>query len=1041
MIKKEVKKIDLYFWAKVSISLILCLVTFPYASYAQESQLKSIKGIVSNEDGVSLPGTRVIIKNTNTGTMTDMNGKYMIKASDKDVIVFTFLGYQTKEVTVGNKSVINVKMEPGDMLIDEVVVVGYGQQTKVNLTGAVSSVNLDDVDGRALVSADQIIQGKVAGVSIIQNSGRPGDDGSEIRIRGISSIDNNNDPLVIIDGIEGNINDVSPNDISSISVLKDAASASIYGSRASAGVIIIETKKGNSGKGLQIEYNGSGSITHATRLPNVTDSYTYATLLNEARENVDLPPSYNSTQIELFKNQTNPQYPNTNWYDEYFSCGYMQSHNLSLRGGTQRYKYSASATYRDQDGILLGTSANRLSYNTYLSGNSFKNRLRFYLGISGYNENNKELTSATNSVMAEIASFTPTQFVRGTDLATGEEDLYSYQARFIGAYHLGGNIKRKMTNLNLKGTIEIEPIKNLVGKFMIGNNVYGTDYVNYSPEFYTAGSYEQSTVSKRESVLEKKFVNSEYNTLFTSISYSINKKKHKASILIAHERLETIYKYDQGNVKDLSTNAPIFNFGDPNTAALLSNAWETATLSYFGRINYSYADKYMLEFNIRRDGSSRFYGSNKWGNFPSVSAGWRISQEKFMNKLTFLDLKIRGSWGRLGNQNITSKYAFADEMSGSQYYAFGNKVVPGRGTIALANKDTRWETSEQTNIGLDAVLWNKLNITFDYFNKKTSDILARVTIPPSLGASTLPYQNIGEMVNKGVELSIGYRSKYKPQKLNYEANFNFSYIKNKLTSLGPLEYIDHTTTMRSVVGLPFSSYYGYKVEGIYQVSDFTWQNNSDPSIPHKDRQYTLKKHLPDPSNIMTNPAPGDIKIQDKNNSGTITSDDKTIIGNPLPKFQYAINVNLNYKNFGLNIIGQGVGHVDAYMNGNLIAPFYNTSGPILKSMVTNRWTYENPSNKYHRIYSDKGRDALVTSYNIYNAAYFRLKSVQLSYTLDKKLTEKVGINRLRIFITGENLLLITNFIEGFDPERKYTNASAAFHPQITTYSVGLNINF
>ena len=1022
------------------ISLMLCLLTMPVISHAQETR-RDIKGVVKDEEGMPLPGTTIHVKNANIGTIADMEGNFSIKASDKDVLIFTFLGYQTQEIAVKNKMAINVKMEPDNLLLNEVVVVGYGQQKKVNLTGAVTSVDMNDVEGRALVSAEQALQGKVPGISIVQNSGRPGDDGSEIRIRGISSIDNNNDPLVIIDGIEGNIGDVSPGDIASISVLKDAASASIYGSRASAGVIIIETKKGVPGKGLQIEYNGTGSLTQATRLPKVVDSYTYATLLNEARANVGLPASYSEEQLELFKNQTDPRYPNTDWYDVYFREGYMQNHNLSLRGGDQRYKYSASVTYRDQQGILTGTSNDRLSYNTYLSGNSFKNRLRFNLGASGYNDKSKELTSTTNSVMAELAGFLPTIFVRGTDLETGEEDLYSYNARFIAAKNLGGGIERKMTNLNLKGSVEVEPIKNLVGKVMVSNNVYRTDYVNFSPEFYTAGSYEQSTISKRESLLEKKFVETEYNTLFASLNYSINRNKHKASILLAHERLETIYKYDQGNVKDLSTNAPIFNFGDPNTASMLSNAWETATLSYFGRLNYSYADKYLLEFNMRRDGSSRFAEGNRWGDFPSLSAGWRVSQEKFMKNIKFLELKIRGSWGKLGNQNIQSKYAFADVMSGSEYYAFGNKVVPGRGTSALANKDTRWETSTQVDLGFDAVLWNRLNITFDYFRKETNDILARVTIPPSLGATTLPYQNIGDMVNKGMELSVGYKSKYKADGFNYELGFNCSYITNELTNLGPLDFIDHSTTMRSVVGHPFSSYYGYKVEGIYQVSDFTWQNNSDSSIPHSERQYTLKEELPNPSGIMSNPAPGDIRIKDVDKSGDITSEDKTIIGNPIPKFQYAVNVNLSYKNFGLNIIGQGVGHTDAYMNGNLIAPFYNTNGPIRESMVEKRWTFENPSTKYHRIYADKGRDALVTSYNIYNAAYFRLKSVQLSYTLDKRLTEKVGINRCRVFVTGENLLLLTNFIEGFDPERKYTNASAAFHPQVATYSVGVNINF
>lgn len=541
--------------------------------------------------------------------------------------------------------------------------------------------------------------------------------------------------------------------------------------------------------------------------------------------------------------------------------------------------------------------------------------------------------------------------------------------------------------------------------------------------------------------MEKRNSESNLNTFLASIEYGFKKAKHDFKVFAAHERLETTYNFDAGSVKNLSSNAPIFNYGDPTSPFLSSSAYETATASFLGRINYSFAGKYLLELNMRSDGSSRFAPGKKWGNFPSVSAAWRISEEQFLKKVKNVYVKIRGSWGKLGNQNIFTQYAFADQMSGSEYYAFGNAIVPGRGTVILANQNTKWETTEQFDAGLDLMLWNKWNITFDYFNKKTYDILARVTIPPSLGVSVLPYQNIGDMVNKGVELTIGYNSPIQAKKINYGFTVNGSYITNKLTSLGNLTYVDHSTTNRSIVGQPFSSFYGYKVDGIYQVSDFTWQNNSDPSLPVASRIYVVKAGTPSASGIMTNPAPGDIKIADVNGNGTIDPNDKTIIGNPIPKLLYSFSANVGYKNFGLNVIGQGIGKTDAYMNGNLIAPFFNTTGPLLTSTVTDRWTYENPSTTYQRIYVDKGRDALITSYNIYKASYFRLKSVQLSYTLSSTFTKKFDVNRCRFFVNAENLFLISDFPDGFDPERKSTNVTTAFHPQVATYSVGLNLNF
>ncbi|WP_257668886.1 SusC/RagA family TonB-linked outer membrane protein [Parapedobacter tibetensis] len=1020
------------------VLLALCVVT----NYTW-AQSRKLTGTVLDEAGEPVAGVNVMPDDGTAATRTNEKGEFSLVISEKTMQVqFSSISYMSQTVPVTNDTHLDIILKQDVIGLEEAIVVGYGTQKKANLTGAVASVEVDEVEGRALTSVDQLLQGKAAGVGIVQNSGRPGDDMSEIRIRGVSSIDNNNEPLVIVDGVQANLNDVSPNDIASVSVLKDAASAAIYGSRASAGVIVIETKRGAAdGDGLKLDYNGTLSVSNATRLPETVDSYTYARLINEARQNVGQPPVYSDAVVELYRNQTDSRYPSTDWYDTYFKQGQMQNHYIALRGGNKNYRFSNSVAYKDQQGVLIGTGANRISFNSNLSGSFFNNKLRLGLGAVGYRERVDELTSATNSVMSEIAGMSPAAFIRSIDTLTGNENLYGYNARFLAARELGGGINSMANNLNTRASVELEPVKNLVGKLLLSNNKYGDEYVNFSPEFYTAGDFLESSTNKRQSSLEKRFLKRDQNTFLLSLDYGLTAGKHDMQFFAAHEKLETIYKRDDGSVLELSSNAPIFNYGDPNTLYLNSLAYEFATSSYFGRFNYVFADKYLLEVNFRRDGSSRFSKANRWGNFPSVSAGWRISEEPFLKQWDFLNLKLRASWGRLGNQNIWSQYAFADQMSGQEYYAFGNVIVPGRGTTLLANQATRWETTEQTNVGLDLVLWNRFNLEADFFTKKTFDILARVTIPPSLGVSSLPYQNVGTMINKGIEINLGYRSTPHKDRLNYAIAANLTYLTNELTDLGGLPFIDHTANIRSVVGHPFSSFYGYRMEGVYQVSDFTWQENSDPSIPHTERTYVLKDGYPDQSSLMDSPAPGDIKLADTDGNGAVTPGDRVLIGNPLPKWQYGFSADLSYKQFSLNIIGHGVSGADAYMNGKLIAPFFNTNGPIRTEMVDKRWTFENPSDRYQRIYVDKTRDALVTSYNIYNASFFRLKSVQLGYELPIAFVQRYKVNRCRVFVNAENLLLVTPFVEGFDPERSYNSVTAAFHPQIASFSFGFNLNF
>lgn len=1026
-------------------NLLLVLLLSVCLNYAL-GQTRRLSGTVLNEEGQPIADVTVKPNDGLAPAITNAKGVFSMAVTPKTThLTFSSLSYVSQTVSLKDSTQIRIVLKHDVIGLEEVVAVGYGTQKKANLTGAVTSVTVKDVEGRALTSVDQILQGKAAGVGIVQNSGRPGDDMSEIRIRGISSIENNNEPLVIIDGVQGELNDVSPNDVASVSVLKDAASAAIYGSRASAGVILIETKKETQqGSSLKVDYTGTLSTSHATRLPKVVDSYTHALLKNEALRNVGTPPQYTETELENYQTLENPRFQNTNWYDVYFQQSMMQNHYVGLRASQSNYGFSNSISYKDQKGVLLGTDANRLSFNSSLWGFLFNKKVKVVVAANGYRDKVNELTDPTNSVMIEIASMVPTSFIHAVDTVTGGNGLYSYPGRYFAGMDLGGGINRDINQFNSRASIEIEPFKNLKGRILISNNRRNDNYSRFVPEFLTTGDYydNDDAITRRLSFLEKWFLRTDLNTLLLSLNYNISKGRHDMELFAAHEKLETIYRRDDGQGRELSSNKPIFDFGDPTMLLLRSEAYEVATASYFGRFNYAFDNKYLFEFNFRRDGSSRFSSAHRWGSFPSVSAAWRVSEENFMQDLYFMELKLRGSWGRLGNQSIWGQYyAFADQMGGQEYYSFGNKIVSGRGTTLLANRATRWETTEQTNIGLDLILWNRVNLEADLFQKKTFDILSRVTIPPSLGVSTLPYQNIGTMVNRGLEVTLGYRAPRRADKLNYAISTNFTYLKNKLTDLGALPFVDHSTISRSVVGHPFSSYYGYEVERIFQVSDFTWQHDSDPAIPHYERDYTLKAGLPDQSSLMDRPAPGDIKLVDTDRSGQVTPDDRSLIGNPLPKFQYGFSVDLSYKQFALNVIGHGVKGSDAYMNGQIIGPFFNTTGTIRTELVEKRWTYENPSDQYQRIYADKTRDALVTSYNIYDASFFRLKSVQLSYELPNKFTKRYKVDRCKVFANAENIMLLTSFIEGFDPERSYTLRTAGFHPQIASYTLGLNLSF
>ncbi len=1009
---------------------------------------QNISGIVYDEIGLSMPGVTVAVAGTKTGTVTDFDGVFEIKADKNAKLIFNFLGYKEQTISINGKTNLVVNMDQESMMLEEVVAVGYGSRKKVNLTGAVETVGTEDLASRTLTNASQALQGKVSGVIITQNSGQPGQDGAQIRIRGVSSIENSNDPLVIIDGVEGDLADIHPNDIESMSVLKDASSAAIYGNRAAAGVIIVTTKSGKEG-GLKVNARHTISVQQVTRMPEVAKAYDYARLLNEARLNSGYPNvPYEEEKLQEIKDGSNPALQNVDLNDIYFSPAIMNNSYISLSGGEKRYNFAFTAGYLDQNGVMYGTGASQLTYRAKLNGKFWDNKVRVGLSLGGYTKKEEELSSSTVSVMSANASSSPIGFFQATDPETGEPGMYGLKARYYAIQEAGGGTNIKRTNLNYQASLEIEPIKGLKGKVLYSQTHYRYNKDRLLASVYLAGNPNEDVSSTvTDSQFDQIRSGNTSSTFTATISYDNKFNNHHLSALIGYEYLTLDYDSYDYSIKFLSGNQPVFPFGDPSTLTAGSDLSARATMSYFLRVGYDYKGKYMLESNVRRDGSSRFAQKNRWGIFPSFSAGWRISEESFMEDAP-VELKLRGSWGVLGNERMSEYYPTYDVLSAGEYYNFGGDVVQGTGTTLLGNDKLVWERSQQTNIGLDAVLFDDFSISANYFMKKTTGILGRVEIPYSMGlgnsALARPYQNIGSMSNSGVETTFGYNKQWNDWR--FSGTVNFSYLTNEVLDLGGLDYVSHdpvsgftppSDIIRSQVGNPFGSYYGLLSDGIYQVEDFVWQDGSNASIPHREREYKLKDGSVDPSAILTGAQPGDIRYQDITGDGKITEDDITYMGSSQPKFVYSLQLYAEYKSWSLNVLGQGVAGAKSYIMGPLVTPFWGGRGNISQEIVDNHWTFENPSNTHQRVYDDSKRANIVSDYYLQDASYFRVKNIELAYRFDNI---KRYVDNIRLSLSVENPFLFTK-MDGFDPEKSFDRITPDFHPQVRMYSFGLNIAF
>jgi TonB-linked SusC/RagA family outer membrane protein len=983
---------------------------------------KTCSGRVLDSKGEPIIGASVMVKGTSAGTITDIDGKYTLNDVPADAsLVISYVGYQSQNISARNGSSRIVLKESAENL-NEVVVVGYGTQKKVNLTGSVSSITDKALDSRPITQSSQALAGLASGVTVSMAEGNPGGDGATIRVRGQGTFSGaGSDPLVLIDGLSASLDDVDPNNIKSISVLKDAASAAIYGTRAANGVILIETKRGQAGK-MQVSYNGYVGWQKATELPDYVDSWEYATMRNEADKNEGKAATYTDEAIAKFKDGSDPDnYPNVNHLKDLVKSGsgFQTAHNVSFTGGGERYSYMLSLGYLRQEGITARTSYDKYTFQFNVD-NQITDHLHLKADLSGHAAVQKSPRGDGDF------NFIIGMTTRESAVFAGRKSdgTYGHQDNFCPEGWMDSESFTNNKNNEFMGGVELEwnPFKNF---YISGKGGY--KYINYYNKDFTSELVCDEYYSIKPNKLT---VDNGWNSLITFqglARYNFNINDHQFNILGGISQEE--YKGDWGSAyRQTFPNNELYELDAASTTGMTNSGsgTEWALRSFFGRINYSYLGRYLFEANARYDGTSRFPSDGRWGFFPSVSAGWRISEESFIkDNFTWIDnLKLRLSWGRLGNQNI-GNYPYQNVLTLGRNYPFGNVMSSGAAVTTLANSNISWETTEVADLGLDfTILKGKLDAVIDFYNKKTSDILYKIAASSILG--TTPSEvNAASVRNRGFEIALTYRDRI--GKVNFAISPNFSYTKNEVISLANGLQKDINSNL--FVGESLGAIYGYVADGL-----FVDQNDIDT--------YATQPYVASPGYVKYKDISGPDGVPDGKVDATY---DRKVIGSTLPKYTYGLTLSADYKNFDFSVLLSGMGGNKKQMNDYQSYAFYN-SGNIQKWQVDNRWTSDNPdpNAKYIKLTSlNKGAGTLQTStYWLRSASFLRLKNIQIGYTIPKELTAKMGLSQVRVYFSGQNLFCVKNFYQGWDPEMVYsTGTQPSFYPITSVYTFGLNIKF
>tara|TARA_R110000868_G_scaffold89492_1_gene249083 strand:+ start:3527 stop:6640 length:3114 start_codon:yes stop_codon:yes gene_type:complete len=1030
---------------------VLCFLTILFSVYVQAQNLV-VNGIVNDESGMPVPGASILLKDTTKGTITDFDGNFSLEASSNGVLVISYIGYTTLEVPINGRNKMSITLQTDEQLLDEVVVIGYGTQKKSVVTGAISGVKQGELEDLPITRVEQTLQGRVSGVTIAANSGQPGSP-SSVRVRGITTLGNdNNEPLWVVDGVivdAGGIGYLNQSDIASVEVLKDAASQAIYGARAAAGVILITTKTGKSGK-LSVNYNGYTGFSSAARKLDLLNATQYATLLNEK--------SVAGGGSVLFSNPESLG-EGTDWQSVIFNNSAQKtSHELSVSGGNDVSKFYASFGYTDQEGIVMSDISKYIRKNIRLnSTHNITDKLTFGQTVGYSNEKNIGIGNTNSEFGGPLSSainldpITPTV---ETDPILTNQAPYTNNGIWRDAngnpYGISGLVAQEMSNPlayqqtrlgnydwadNFVGNayLELELIEGLKIRSTLGGKLAYWGYDRFTPVSYlnAASIVTQNNISRGTN---KGF---SWN-LENIISYTKALNKHNFSLLLGQgvyvENINSGETVTYNGIPVDSYKDASFNFDVPNeridASAYTGN--EHKVTSLFSRLTYDYDEKYLLTAIVRRDGSSRFGANNKFGFFPSFSAGWVPSKESFWKDNDVVNqLKIRGGYGVTGNDNI-GDFKYLSTIGDGRNYTIGNtgSVTIGNSPDAPSNPDLKWEETSQINIGFDTRLFNNFTVAFDWYKKVTTGILQDVPIPGYVGSTGLPVGNVADMENRGVDLEVGFSKQF--NEVNFSLNGNVSYLENEVTFLGnDIAFISGGATIqsssfpisRTQVGQPVNSFYGFKTNGIFQ--------NQDEINNYVNSSGTV---------IQPNAVPGDFKWVDLDDDGNIDSDDRDFLGSSIPKFTFGFTLNLDYKNFDLLVFAQGA-------TGNKIfqgLKRLDIENANYQTSALGRWVGEGTSNTFPRLTTNdsNGNFSNPSDFYLEDGDYLRFKTVQIGYTLPSDVLGKYGINKLRIYFTTENLFTLTKY-SGYDPEigGGIFGIDRGFYPQAKTNQIGINLQF
>ncbi|WP_247235626.1 TonB-dependent receptor [Telluribacter sp. SYSU D00476] len=1002
---------------------------------------KRVQGKVMDEKGEGLPGVSIILKGSQQGTTTDVEGNFSISVpNDESVLIFSFVGYTNQEVVVGNRTQLEINLVADVKSLQEVVVVGYGTQKKANLTGAVATVDIaQQAETRPITSLSSGLSGLASGLSVNQGSGRPGGDGATLRIRGQGTL-NNSDPLVIIDGAVGNMNHLNPQDVESISVLKDAASAAIYGSRAANGVILITTKKGKSGE-FRVNYNSFFSTAKPSHVVKTVSNYAnYMELINEGFRNSDpnATPIFSQEKIDLWRANEGKdplKYPNTEWTEQVFRPNLQQNHNLSFSGGTATSRYFGSFGYLDNPGIIEKAGYQRYSMRLNMEAN-VKPWLTLGTMLNGLVAKTDIGTNILEDVFTYAGASTPGMVLRAPDGRFGspnnpEDDPQSNNV-LHRLYGRKGDIRQNKLTSRFFG--KLQPLEGLSieGSF---NYIFDDQLQYHQPVFNDRWDFINNTVATagtgRSSVFNQN--NKNYQYFMDGIVRYDRTFFSRLTMNLMVGASQEYYKNDWFNASKLDLVDPLLSVIDAATmdAAANGNASDWVMRSYFGRINLNLDDKYLFEANLRRDGTSRFAaGASRWGMFPSFSAGWRISEESFYDISWMPSLKVRASYGSLGN-NAVGNYEYQAVYNAANYI-LNNNLYVGFAQTALSNAALTWESTYITNLGLDFGLFNnRLDGSLEVFDKRTKNILIDLPAPLVVGNASIPKQNAAEVQNKGIELNLNYRNNVGA--FNYRVGGNFSFVDNKVTKF---KGKDRTISGSNLIqeGYAINTQYVLAVDRIIQTDEDLALVQSLIDNAPLDPATGQKRN---PFAAYGTPRIGDLLYKDMNGDGIINDEDRYTVGHgTAPRIFYGMNMGFDWKNFDFSVLLQGAAGLRT-----IWTDIYHTTGvrwgyQINEEVAEGRWYPGRTDATYPRLlnYTDV-RNTRNSDFWLQNRSYMRLKNIQLGYTLPKAITEKVKISTLRVYGSLENYLTFTRY-KGFDPE-----VSGVQYPTLKQALLGLNLTF